>query len=177
MEELVTMPPPTRFPITSNNANNTLMQIYTVTNNLAGINPQYIGQMCETIQKRKHTWFGSLEAPEDIDLVKQIIGKNGWHLKNLTKTYGVDLIWHERRSNIFMVWGLKPCLISALYGLKKHLHRFRVKHERERIEMSQLTTTLTRLEVESNNPDLVRAREEDILMTYEPDAKRIKCET
>ena len=94
---------PSRFSITKNDSLNTLLHIYDVTNNCSGINIHYIAQMAENIHKRKQTWFGTIEAPSDSDIIKQIIGKNGFHFKKFTSKYGVDLIWHDRATNVFMV--------------------------------------------------------------------------
>ena len=161
---------PARFPLTYNDSTNTLRQIHDVTNNFSGINPLYIGNMTETIYKRQKTWVGTLEAPEDTVLVKQIIGKNGLHLKNFTNKCCVDLIWHDRGTNRFMVWGNKKNVILALHFIKRQIHIFTTKKREEEKSMEEMMSTINSLEVSST---LSRAREEDTMMG-EPDRKRTK---
>jgi len=148
-----------RFTITCNDAFNTLRHIYDITNNCSGININYIAQMAETIHKRKNTWFGSVESPMDIIIIKQIIGKNGFHLKKFTSKYGVDLIWHDRVANIFMVWGNKPCLIGALYALQRQIKRFVLKHEKDMEELANMTSNMTTLQVNELNVNELNVNE------------------
>ena len=164
---------PARFPITSNNANKTLTQIHTVTNSFSGINPAYIGKMTETIFKRPITWVGTLEAPADTVIVKQIIGKNGLHLKSFTNKCHVDLIWHDQVTNTFMVWGNKKCIISALYFIKRQIIRFTMKKKEEEDNMECIMENIISLDMKSN---IARYREEDTIME-EPERKRMKYES
>ena len=161
---------PARFPITSNDANKTLKQIHTVTNSFSGINPAYIGKMTETIHKRPITCVGTLEEPTDTVLIKQIIGKHGLHLKNFTNKCHVDLIWHDRITNTFMVWGNKKCIISALYFIKRQIIRFTMKKKEEEDKMEFIMENIISLDVKSN---VARYREEDTIME-EPERKRMK---
>ena len=115
-----------RFPLKKYTSQESIHMIHSMTNGL--INLQYIAVMLEAIQKRKYTWSSFLEASLPEILIKQIIGKNGLHLKQFTTKYGVDLIWHDRPSNRFLIWGPKSALISALYALKHHIKRFQVKY-------------------------------------------------
>jgi hypothetical protein len=162
---------PDRFPITSNNANKTLTQIHTVTNSFSGINPAYIGKMTETIFKRPITWVGTLEAPTDTVLVKQIIGKNGLHLKSFTTKCHVDLIWHDRITNTFMVWGNKKCIISALYFIKRQITRFTLRKKEEEEKIECIMENMMSLDVKINLP---RYREAEETLMEEPERKRMK---
>jgi hypothetical protein len=164
---------PARFTINSNNAVDTLHQIRTVTNNLLGISLEYTNNMMENIHKRKFTWFGTLEAPKDTILIKQIIGKNGLHLKTFTNKCNVDLIWHDRATNTFMVWGNKICIISALHFIKRQIHRFTMKQREELEEMEGMTVNMTSLDMARN---ISRSREEEDAVMEEPDRKRMKCD-
>ena len=152
-----------RFAISCNNANTTLQHIHNITNNCAGINIEYIGKIYEIINKRCHTWVGSIESPADSALIKQIIGKNGFHLKQFTRKYGVELIWHDRDSNMFLVWGNKPCLISALYALQRQVSRFIEKQAKllsalENISLSmdsiQMAETVETVETSRRREDI-----------------------
>jgi hypothetical protein len=180
VQEPVQITLPERFPLVKNNTNGSLYHIYTVTNGYKGINPHYIALMSEAIQKRKHTWFGSLEAPKESDLVKQIIGKNGFHLKQFTNKYGLDLIWHDRTAHNFLLWGPRANLISALYAVKRQIKRFSEKYTRDMLMMQHLDMGLQNLDVSLQNTDmsqpcLLREREKDDT-DLEPERKKIKCD-
>lgn len=170
-----------RFPLVKNNTNGSLYHIYTATNGYKGINPHYIALMSEAIQKRKHTWFGSLEAPKESDLVKQIIGKNGFHLKQFTNKYGLDLIWHDRTAHNFLLWGPRANLISALYAVKRQIKRFLTKYTRDMLAMQHLGETMQNLDVTLQNTDmsqpcLLRERDDADISDVEPERKKIKCD-
>ena len=162
-----------RFPIISYDATNTLRQIHNITNNFSGINPAYIGKMMETIHKRPITWVGTLDAPTDIGLIKQIIGKNGLHLKSFTNKCCVDLIWHDRLTNTFIVWGNKNCIISALRHIKRQIKRFLDKQSEDLKVMEDIMSTMNSLDMKSN---LSRSREEEDIEMGEPERKKMKCE-
>jgi hypothetical protein len=102
-----------------------LQQIHAATRGFQ-IDLAYISKMTAAIYTRKHTWFGFIDAAHDY--MKQIIGKNGYHLKQLTQKYGADLIWHDQTDNKFLVWASKPVLISTLYALQRHMERIVSKH-------------------------------------------------
>jgi hypothetical protein len=138
-----------RFPLKKQTSQESIQEIYAVTN--GKINLQYMAVILESIQRRKHTWFSFLDAPLHEDLLKQIIGKDGLHFKIFTSKYGIDLIWHNRASNRFLLWGPKIGLISALHALKRQIKRFSVKYE-------QHITTVIQLDETFNT---VRLREED----------------
>ena len=174
---------PERFPIIKSNTNDSLHHIYTVTNGYSGININYIAEMIAAIQKRKHSWSGYLDAPTEVALIKQIIGKNGFHLKQFTNKYGLDLIWHDRTANKFHAWGPKANLISALYALKRQIKRFFAKYKRDILAMQNLGETMQNLDVTLQNADmsqpcLLREREKDDTEMGEvgPERKKIKCD-
>jgi hypothetical protein len=155
-----------RFPLKKQTSQESIQAIFTATN--GKINLQYVAVMMESIQKRKHTWFSFLDAPLHDDLIKQIIGKDGLHFKNFTSKYGIDLIWHNRETNRFLLWGPKMGLISALYALKRQIKRFTIKYEQHITAVIHLDQTL----------NTVRLRTAD---DYEdnkeqPRQKKIKCE-
>jgi len=151
-----------RFPLRKQTSQESIQEIYAVTN--GKINLQYVAVMLESIQKRKHTWFSFIDAPLHEELLKQIIGKDGLHFKNFTSKYGVDLIWHNRVSNRFLLWGPKMELISALHALKRQIKRFAIKYEQHITAVILMDQTLSS----------VRLREEDDEYAEQPNQKKIK---
>ena len=151
-----------RFPLKKQTSQESIQEIYAVTN--GKINLQYVAVMLESIQKRKHTWFSFIDAPLHEELLKQIIGKDGLHLKNFTSKYGVDLIWHNRVSNRFLLWGPKMELISALHALKRQIKRFAIKYEQHITAVILMDQTLSS----------VRLREEDDEYAEQPSQKKLK---
>jgi len=157
---------PQRFPLTKQNSQESIQAIHSATN--GKINLQYVAVMMESIHKRKHTWSSFLDAPLHDDIIKQIIGKDGLHFKHFTTKYGLDLIWHDRDTNRFLLWGPKMGIISALYALKRQMKRFLVKHEQHITAVIHLDQTM----------NMVRLRRHD---EYEdnmeqPRQKKIKHE-
>lgn len=155
-----------RFPLKKQTSQESIQAIYSATN--GKINLQYVAVMMASIQKRKHTWFSFLDVPLHDDVIKQIIGKDGLHFKKFTTKYGVDLIWHDRETNRFLLWGPKMGLISALYALKRQIERFVIKYEQHIMAVINLDHCL----------NTVRLRTDDDLednVEY-PRQKKIKCE-
>jgi hypothetical protein len=151
-----------RFPLKKQTSQESIQEIYALTN--GKINLQYVAVMLESIQKRKHTWFSFIDAPLHEELLKQIIGKDGVHFKNFTSKYGVDLIWHNRVSNRFLLWGPKMELISALHALKRQIKRFAIKYEQHITAVILMDQTLSS----------VRLREEEDEYAEQPNQKKIK---
>ena len=151
-----------RFPLKKQTSQESIQEIYALTN--GKINLQYVAVMLESIQKRKHTWFSFIDAPLHEELLKQIIGKDGVHFKNFTSKYGVDLIWHNRVSNRFLLWGPKMELISALHALKRQIKRFAIKYEEHITAVILMDQTLSS----------VRLREEDDEYAEQPSQKKLK---
>ena len=156
---------PERFPLTKQSSQDGIQAIHNLTS--GKINLLYITKMLETIQKRKHTWSSFLVTPLDPDLIKQIIGKDGLHFKKFTTKYGLDLIWHDRESNRFLLWGPKLGVISALYALKRHIKRFTIKYEEGIKAMLCLNQTLHTVRLRADDDD---DNEE------QPRQKKIKCD-
>jgi hypothetical protein len=145
----ITMERSQRFPLTKQTSQESIQAISAVTN--GQINLPYVAVMLETIQKRKHTWFSVLDAPIQTDLNKQIIGKDGLHFKMFTTKYGVDLMWHDRTTNRFLLWGPKIGLLSALHALTRHIKRFTVKYEQHMSAVIHLDQTMTTVRLRSED--------------------------
>ena len=60
----------------------------------------------------KPTIFGYLPAPVSVNIIKQIIGDDGYYFKRTTAECDVDFIWHDRKNNMFLFWAQNNFRIS-----------------------------------------------------------------
>jgi len=60
----------------------------------------------------KPTIFGYLPAPVSVNIIKQIIGDDGYYFKRTTAECQVDFIWHDRKNNTFLFWAQNNYRIS-----------------------------------------------------------------
>ena len=60
----------------------------------------------------KPTIFGYLPAPVSVNIIKQIIGDDGYYFKRTTAECQVDFIWHDRKNNMFLFWAQNNYRIS-----------------------------------------------------------------
>ena len=83
------------------------------------------------INSRQFTSFGYIPAPPNVEMVKQIIGIDGYYLKLTTANCGVDFIWHNRVSNEFHFWGEYKRCIKAMneirYRICKMVENYKIK--------------------------------------------------
>ena len=76
------------------------------------------------------TSFGVLPCilPTEISrqVTKMVIGENGLYLKKTTAETGVDFIWVDFGTNIFMVWGENHrCVYNALSAIRWRINKYR----------------------------------------------------
>jgi len=68
-------------------------------------------------------YLGTLDAPTDSDIMKQVIGRNGCYFIRTTQECDLDFIWHNRDTNKIEFWGPRENLtygINAIeYRIKK----------------------------------------------------------
>ncbi len=75
------------------------------------------------------TSFGVLPTniPSGISrqVIKMVIGESGFYLKKTTFETGVDFIWIDFGTNIFMVWGVNHrCVYNALSAIKWRVDKY-----------------------------------------------------
>ena len=131
-------------------------------------------KMSEIITEQNSAWYGSIDAPADVSLLKQTIGKGGLHLKRLTVKYGVYIIWHDRVNNKFTVWGSKKTLISTLHALLRHISKCTVKQAELKQDLATMEESMTVLAIPPKQKEAHREREEDVDDLVEPVAKKIR---
>ena len=135
---------PARFDLNMETSAEALENIKQQTNGFSGINQDYVFIMSKTFGMRNHTWSSSIDAPDSTVVVKQIIGKNGFHLKKYTTKYGVDLIWHNRNTNQFTVWGGKrQNTITALHAVNRQVIRFVQKQKKLVQDVVEMETNMS----------------------------------
>ena len=63
----------------------------------------------ETIKLKYNSGFtmtyGYIPAPPYSEVTRRVIGTNGYFFKMTTTLSGVDFIWHDRITNMFLFWG------------------------------------------------------------------------
>ena len=174
------------FDITKHTSAECLAAINTLTNGAAsssqkvedfGQKVDFFIKMTELIAKRNNAWYGSIDAPTDVDLLKHVIGKGGAHLKRLTVKYSAYIIWHDRVNNKFTVWGSKKTLISTLHALLRHISKCTVKQAELKQDLATMEESMTVLAIPPKQKEETtthREREEDTDMV-EPVAKKLKA--
>ena len=178
------------FDITKHTSTECLAAINTLTNGAASSSQKvedfgatfsqkvdFFIKMSEIIAEQNSAWYGSIDAPADVSLLKQTIGKGGLHLKRLTVKYGVYIIWHDRVNNKFTVWGPKRPLISTLHALLRHISKCTVKQAELKQDVATMEESMTVLAIppkEKEETTTHREREEDTAELVEPVAKKIR---
>ena len=166
------------FDITKHTSAECLTAINTLTNStttcshlLRRQKDDFFTKITELIAKRNNAcWYGSIDSPTDVALLKQTIGKGGLHLKRLTVKYGAYIIWHNRTENKFTVWANKPALISTLHALLRHINKAIVKQAELNKDVLTMEESMTVLTLP---PKEQREREDDD--GVEPVAKKLKA--
>jgi hypothetical protein len=95
-----------------------LEEICGVTYNLHQISEEFKSKLLFRIGNRNWpTTFGMYKAPRNINALKMIIGENGYFLKLTTTNCDVDMIWHDRRNEMFLFWG--PCIYAVVQAMNQ----------------------------------------------------------
>ena len=90
--------------------------------------PDFMVDLYNKLIDRTHmnmpTIFGYLPAPENSDLIRKVIGYDGYYLKFTTNTWGVDFIWFDAQKKVFMFWGKNNlCTIKAMNSIRWRIHK------------------------------------------------------
>ena len=69
-----------------------------------------------------HLFNQTFSVDYEPSIMKQIIGYNGAHFKNITIVSGVSYIWYNREDKYVEIWGVNTFLITNAYTmLEKHI--------------------------------------------------------
>ena len=119
--------PPMRYNLLLITSHEALSQIGKLTNSFCDL-PFDFGQMIQyNIWNRRFTNYGVLSAPNDVEIIKQIIGINGFNMKLTTVKHGVDFIWHDRAKNEFQFWGEHQSCVRAMNAIRYRICKFEQK--------------------------------------------------
>ena len=50
-------------------------------------------------------YYDTIKAPENVDILKRVIGKDGYYFKLTTLRCDLDFIWHNREDGVIEFWG------------------------------------------------------------------------
>jgi hypothetical protein len=95
-----------------------------LTNNFSLLNEQFRSWLIGRVSYRQFTTFGYLDAPTDVDVVKQVIGHEGFYFKLTTSNTDIDFIWHDRTQNRFLFWGPKYNVIQAMKIIQSRINKY-----------------------------------------------------
>ncbi len=86
----------------------------------------YVKQLKERLlQRAKPITFGYIPAPPDVDIIKQVIGSDGYFFKMTTTLCGVDFIWHNQTTKMFYFWGPTTfSVVKALNSIRWRIQKF-----------------------------------------------------
>ena len=66
----------------------------------------------------------SIQAPDNADILKQVIGRNGCYFILTTQQCDLDFIWHNRDNNTIEFWGPKPNIDKALEVISSRITKY-----------------------------------------------------
>jgi hypothetical protein len=72
---------------------------------------RYMDVLLYKINNTKGIYYGVLDAPNDIEMNKKIIGKGGCYFYKTTVENRILFIWHNRQNKKYEFWG------SSFYGM------------------------------------------------------------
>ena len=113
--------PPQWFDLLFGESKPVLDHICHLTQRFTVLDPDFAYWLIDRIGRRRFTTFGYLPAPPSVDIVKQVIGTDGYFFKLTTSNTGVDFIWHDRTKNNFLFWGEKPNVIQAMKIIRSRI--------------------------------------------------------
>ena len=116
--------PPMRYPLTKLSCFETIMNIVELTHGLKDLPKDVAKWIHDDVCSREFSYYGFIPAPPSVDMVKQIIGIDGYYLKMTTKNTGVNFIWHDREKNEFQFWGDYQNCIRAMNEIRYRICKY-----------------------------------------------------
>lgn len=128
--------PPTWFDLSEIDPNQALIDIRHFTHNFEGMHDVDFRERFDNSINRhfgrvnKPVIIGYIPAPpktnaNNIDVVKKIIGQNGYWLKKTTENCGVHFIWYDSKLNNFLFWAPNRFTISkAMNAIRWRLIKY-----------------------------------------------------
>jgi hypothetical protein len=126
--------PPMHYRLAKLTQHEALSQIGSLTRGLYDLPPDLANWIHWDITSRQFTSFGYIPAPPNVDMVKQIIGIDGYYLKLTTTNCGVDFIWHDRTTNEFHFWGEYQRCIKAMNQIRYRICKIVESYKNKPVE-------------------------------------------
>ena len=83
---------------------------------IASINVKY--------QNEGHMTYSYIPAPPHSEVTRRVIGVDGYFFKMTTTLSGVDFIWHDRVTNMFLFWGSTNFrVVKAMNSIRWRIHK------------------------------------------------------
>lgn len=134
-----------------------LEEICGVTNNFTYMSEDFKRLLFFRIGNRAWpTTFGMFKAPTYLDTIKKIIGIDGHFLKLTTRNCDVDMIWHDRRNNMFVFWGPSIyTVVQAMNQIRSRIIKYTVYvyPDQARIHAEQARAQPQQYEIEDISDD------------------------
>jgi hypothetical protein len=116
--------PPTYFNLVKIYPEHLLANISNLTRGFNDLPPEVANWIYVDAYSRPFSFFGTIPAPPSTDLVKQIIGIDGYYLKLTTQKCLVDFIWHDRARNEFQFWGEYYSCVNAMNAIRYRICKY-----------------------------------------------------
>ena len=107
--------PPTVFDLYEVPTAMALNHIIYITDGFNFVSPDYADNLYESLKIRASrpnstVVCGYIPSPpatlkKSADIIKQVIGKEGYYFKLTTSSCGIDFIYHDRKNEMFLFWG------------------------------------------------------------------------
>ena len=78
-----------------------------ITSKAPAVDPQLLNALSVRQQNAptQLAYRTSIQAPQSVDAIRQIIGLGGCYFKMTTENFGLLFVWHSRSTNHFHLWG------------------------------------------------------------------------
>jgi hypothetical protein len=143
--------PPMRYPLTKLGCFETIMNIVELTHGLKDLPKDVARAIEKDVCSREFSYYGFIPAPPSVDMVKQIIGIDGYYLKVTTKNTGVSFIWHDRQKNEFQFWGDYQNCIRAMNEIRYRICKY-VDGAKVLDNMTVMKTLIDKLAISAPKP-------------------------
>jgi len=117
--------PPLRFPLSTVPVTKAMADIKHITGNFKDMDYKYVQTLLTNLMAQSSRWMyesvGYIPAPpatmpKSLDIIKQVIGKDGCYFKQTTENCGIDLIYYDQEQEVFMFWG--PTRVTVTNAMK-----------------------------------------------------------
>ena len=96
---------------------------YHLNNNFNNL-PKYLQNKLQSLNENlSDTYYCAIDVSKlDIDVIKQVIGKEGYYFYLNTNIHNIHFIWHNKEKHIFEFWGCHAQGINdAYYAIQQRI--------------------------------------------------------